>query len=243
MPSILYNYTPHELQELLDESNGYSDVLRKVGINPKGGNPKTLKKIIEEYNLDITKLNKNRSMLFSRNAYKTKEKIEFKLTDILNGKHPNYQSSKLLKRLVNEGYKEYKCEKCGITEWLNNPISLQLHHKDGNHTNNKLDNLIILCPNCHTQTDSYGGKTSRKNESNLQDKPRQNSVDKTPRIKKELPLTREELKYKIRKYPFVQIGKEYGISDNAIRKWCDKYNLPRSSKIIKSYSDEEWENI
>lgn len=56
-------------------------------------------------------------------------------------------------------------------------------------------------------------------------------------------ITREELKKKIRTIPFLQIGKEYGISDNAIRKWCKAYNLPFKTREIKSYSDEEWEKI
>ena len=60
------------------------------------------------------------------------------------------------------GLKEDKCEQCGISEWNNLPISLQLHHIDGNTNNNKLDNLMILCPNCHTQTDNYGSKNASK---------------------------------------------------------------------------------
>lgn len=55
--------------------------------------------------------------------------------------------------------------------------------------------------------------------------------------------TREELKNLIRNYPFTKIGERYGVSDNAIRKWCDSENLPRKSKEIKSYSDEEWDLI
>ena len=56
-------------------------------------------------------------------------------------------------------------------------------------------------------------------------------------------ITRELLKDLIRTKPFTHIGKMYGVSDNAVRKWCDKYGLPRSSKEIKSYSDEQWELI
>ena len=108
MASQLYNYTPTELQKLLDESNGYSDLLRKIGMNPKGGNPETLKRIIKEYGLDESKLNINRSKLYSKCAYDTHKKNSYSLEDILNGKHPNYQSSKLLQRLVDEGYKENK---------------------------------------------------------------------------------------------------------------------------------------
>jgi len=55
--------------------------------------------------------------------------------------------------------------------------------------------------------------------------------------------TREELKYLIRNYSFVEIGKNYGVTDNAIKKWCDGYLLPRKKSEIKSYSDVEWENI
>lgn len=56
-------------------------------------------------------------------------------------------------------------------------------------------------------------------------------------------ISREELKKLIRTTPFTTIGKQYGVTDNAVRKWCDKYNLPRKVKEIKSYSDEEWELI
>jgi 5-methylcytosine-specific restriction endonuclease McrA len=135
--------------------------LRKSGLNPKGSNPETLKRIIKEWNLNTKQMDINRSNLFSSMAFSTHAKVKISLEDIFNGAKPNYQSSKLLKRLVEEGYKEMKCEICGITEWLNKPISLQLHHKDGNGTNNELSNLQILCPNCHSQTDSYAGKSSR----------------------------------------------------------------------------------
>ena len=56
-------------------------------------------------------------------------------------------------------------------------------------------------------------------------------------------ITREELKFKIRNQSFVSIGKEYGISDNGIRKWCQNYNLPFKKKEINSYSNEEWDNL
>ena len=73
-------------------------------------------------------------------------------------------SSTLLKRLKDAHLKEHKCEKCGLTEWQGEYITLHLHHKDGNHNNNKLDNLEVLCPNCHSQTDSFAGKNTNKNK-------------------------------------------------------------------------------
>lgn len=59
----------------------------------------------------------------------------------------------------------------------------------------------------------------------------------------EMQVTREELKELIRTTPFTTIAKQYNVSDNAIRKWCDKFNLPKKSREIKKYTDEEWKNI
>lgn len=137
--------------------------MRKVGLNPKGGNPETLKKIINEYGLDTTRLDQNRKNLYATCAITTHNKTKTSLEDIFNGLRPNYSTALLLKRLVEEGYKEMKCEICGIDSWLGRKISLQLHHKDGKRINNSLENLQILCPNCHSQTDSYAGKNVKHN--------------------------------------------------------------------------------
>lgn len=72
------------------------------------------------------------------------------------------QSNKVRIKLLEEGYKQHKCECCGLESWLNKPIPLELHHKDGNPHNNTLKNYELLCPNCHTFTDSYRGKNSAK---------------------------------------------------------------------------------
>lgn len=74
----------------------------------------------------------------------------------------NIQSNKIREKLLREGYKEAKCENCGLTEWLDNPIPLELHHIDGNRNHNTLDNYQLLCPNCHALTESYRGKNSKK---------------------------------------------------------------------------------
>ena len=84
---------------------------------------------------------------------------KFELNDILSGMHPQYPTSKITPRLIKEGLKEYKCECCGIGNMYNGkPISLELNHIDGNNGNHKLENLELLCPNCHSQTDTYRSK-------------------------------------------------------------------------------------
>lgn len=239
MKSILYDFTPCELQKLLDTSDSYSDLLRKIGLNPKGGNPKTLHKIIEEYKLDETQLNINRKSLFSKCAEFAKRTNKIPIEDILSNKCTYYSSYKLLRRLVAEGYKEYCCEKCGITDWMGKTISLQLDHIDGNHNNNALENLRVVCPNCHSQTETYAGKNVDRSQSKRIQRV-ENIRQKTLRLP---PISRNELKILIRTIPFIQIGKQFGVTDNAVRKWCDKYKLPRKVSEIKKYTDEEWEKI
>ena len=72
------------------------------------------------------------------------------------------QSNKVRIKLLKEGYKEHRCERCGLETWLNQPIPLELHHKDGDRNNNSLDNYELLCPNCHAFTDTYRGKNVSK---------------------------------------------------------------------------------
>jgi hypothetical protein len=84
--------------------------------------------------------------------------LAFKIEDILDGKYPQYPTSKLSKRLVKEGYKKYECEVCGIDEYNGEHISLELNHIDGESSNHSLDNLQLVCPNCHSQTPTYRSK-------------------------------------------------------------------------------------
>lgn len=68
------------------------------------------------------------------------------------------QIPKLRKKLIEDGIKQQKCEQCGLSEWRGNKIPLELHHKDGNRFNNNLDNLEIVCPNCHSLTPNHSRK-------------------------------------------------------------------------------------
>ena len=90
-----------------------------------------------------------------------KKKPKMTLIEYLE-RSQDIQSNKVRTKLLQEGYKEYKCERCGLTEWLGEPIPLELHHIDGNRNNNTLENFQLLCPNCHAFTDSYRGKNCAK---------------------------------------------------------------------------------
>ncbi len=64
-------------------------------------------------------------------------------------------------RLIREGLKENRCERCGLAEWCGQPLTVALHHINGDRHDNRLENLEFLCPNCHAQTDNFAGRNGR----------------------------------------------------------------------------------
>lgn len=77
------------------------------------------------------------------------------LDEVLSGTHPQYHTYKLKHRLIAAGLKEHRCEECGLSDWNDKFIPIELDHIDGDRTNHRLHNLRMLCPNCHSQTTTY----------------------------------------------------------------------------------------
>ena len=80
--------------------------------------------------------------------------------DYLNNQR-SIQTYKLKLRLIREGLFEPKCYNCNLTSWRGHPVPLELEHKNGNPQDNSLDNLTLLCPNCHALTATYRGKNKK----------------------------------------------------------------------------------
>ena len=150
MKSKVYQVSDEEFKTIVANSFSYSDCLRALGLGTNGGSSTdVLKRRIQELNCSIEHFNKGKSS----GAY-----THYTMSEILV-KNSNYVAiSRLKKRLVNEGYLEYRCACCGISEWMNKPISLQLDHINGDNRDHRIENLRFLCPNCHSQTDTYAGK-------------------------------------------------------------------------------------
>ena len=149
------NWSDEALIKAVKNNLSYAGVIRELSLVPAGGNYSTIKRKIKELNLDISHFTGqgwNKGDRF-RPVVKPRE-----LKEILVENSTFVSTYKLKNRLLKEGLKEYKCECCGRTEWMNKPIPLELHHINGIQNDLRIENLQILCPNCHTFTDNYRGK-------------------------------------------------------------------------------------
>jgi hypothetical protein len=91
-------------------------------------------------------------------GHKKPWKNGFSLDDILAGKHPQYQTFKLKNQLFKAGIFKNECSICGINSWNGKSLNCELDHVDGNRFNHKIENLRIICPNCHSQTETFRAK-------------------------------------------------------------------------------------
>lgn len=137
------------LDKTIKESKTYTEVLRKLGLNPQGSNIRTLKKYISKYGISADHFDPSE-------ARKRKPKVFAK--DILNRETC---TASLRRCILRENLLEYKCSICGLDSWLGKKLSLSLDHINGDRKNNQLSNLRWLCPNCDSQQTTYRGRNKR----------------------------------------------------------------------------------
>lgn len=243
--SLLNSYSKEAFKEIVKNSNSWRDLGRNLGYNCNSGDlTNSLKKRVQEENIDTSHFK-----TVARNAIERNEENIFIENSTAN--------QKTLRNWYLKGnYTEYKCSICGQEPfWNGKEMSLILDHINGTNNDDRLENLRWVCPNCNSQLSTTGGRNIKKEKKynycidcgkEVSNKA-QRCMKCLAKIKTipldEMPITREELKLMIRNIPFTQIGAKFGVSDNAIRKWCDKFKLPRKVSDIKSYSDKEWELI
>lgn len=143
------------LARAVAESHSIRGALKKLRLAPAGGNYETIKKAIREYGIDTSHFTGQGHLRGKTHNYNTRPFREI----LVRGRFE--QTARLKRRLLAAGYKDHRCASCGLTEWLGQAIPLELHHKDGDRTNNLLRNLELLCPNCHAPTDNYRGKNKK----------------------------------------------------------------------------------
>lgn len=141
-------FSEEEVRKIVAESYSIREVARKMGYEPNGGSTaSSLKKMIEEYQIDTSH--------FTGQGW-NKGNYDYSKFDLGTYKKRGQSTIKPLVQLRGR-----KCECCGNTEWLGNPINLEIHHINGDRTDNRLENLQLLCPNCHSYTENYCRKKRR----------------------------------------------------------------------------------
>jgi len=146
-------YTEQEFIDAVKTSTSVRQVLNKLGLKEAGGNYAITKTRIKNLGLDTSHF---KGQAWNKGKKLGPKKLIEELL-VIDRKHP-YQSYKLKNRLLQEGIKTHQCECCGITEWNGQPAPLELDHINGINYDNRLENLRLLCPNCHAQTETYRGK-------------------------------------------------------------------------------------
>lgn len=156
----LRKYTEQQLREACASSVSIRQALIKLNVSPWGGNYEVFKKAVAYYSIDTTHFSGKASNSGDRHkGGTTPQPIE---DIIVHGLHPQVQSYKLKVRLIKEGYFVEACSNCGLDSWLGGKIPLELDHIDGVNSNNLLENLRLLCPNCHALTPTYRAKNIKK---------------------------------------------------------------------------------
>ena len=144
--------TTEELAAAVAASTSLRQVLSKLGKAEAGGNYETLKRQIAKHGLSTKHFVGKAWNKGQRNQSRQRP-----LSDYLEGGVP-INSNRLRQRLLRDQVLPYRCNCCGLERWQEQPIPLELEHIDGDHSNNALENLELLCPNCHALTATYRGR-------------------------------------------------------------------------------------
>ncbi len=145
--------TVEELRAAVASSRSLATVLRKLGCSVHSHTYRRLHKRIQEHAIDTSHLTGkawNRGLTMTSTTARPLE--EFLRDGVA------CSSNTLKKRLIREGVKEPTCETCGLRRWLGEPITLELDHINGHRDDNRLENLRLLCPNCHSATGNWRGR-------------------------------------------------------------------------------------
>lgn len=148
--SIIYNTNDEDFIKIVKTADSYSDIAKKLNLPAKGGNINTIKRRIKLLNLNPHFTRKNMKANLKRlvqSHYRSDKEIFCK--------NSNARRATLKRRIINEHLMPIECNLCYNKQWLEHKIPLELHHINGDSNDNRLNNLQLLCPNCHALTSNY----------------------------------------------------------------------------------------
>lgn len=222
-------WTDDQMRAALQTSETISDVLKKLRLTVRPGNYSTVHNFVQQHNISISHMTGKKCGRGNRN-------ISGPLESVLV-KNSTYSRAALKRRLIRDGILEQKCDICGqLPVWHGHPLIMILDHVNGVNNDNCLSNLRLLCPNCNSQQSTFCG-SNRKVQHRCSDCGAEVSrcAFRCKSCDEKLAITRsprkvtrpscEELQRMLQTSSWVSIAKQYGVSDNSVRKWAKRYNL------------------
>jgi hypothetical protein len=235
-------YDEPEARTAVAASRSYSEALRRLGLRPAGGNHATLKKHVARWGIPVDHFDPHATQRRRQGGTNAARPLAEILVE-----HSTYSRGHLKQRLYREGVKARACELCGQGEvWRGARMGLILDHVNGVADDHRLENLRIVCPNCAATFDTHCGRQNRQRracehcgEEFWPSHPRQRYCSRrcgrvAPPNGGPRPATR-----KVARPPYAQlvrevhalgwsaVGRRYGVSDNAVRKWVAQYARER----------------
>jgi transposase-like protein len=228
------------VREAVARSLSYAETLRRLSMRAAGGNPRTLKKWLRIWGISTDHFDPN-----AARGWRRGRRIALEAVLVADS---TYHRGHLKERLYEEGLKERRCELCGQDEiWRGTSMSLILDHANGKHNDNRIENLRIVCPNCAATFDthcgrnlprpverqcklcsrtyrpkrpeqrycsSYCGSRGQRRRGSGSPRPESRKVERPPY---------DQLLREVAQLGYSAVGRRYGVSDNAVRKWIRWY--------------------
>ena len=216
------------LEEAVKKSYCYSEVCRIFGIKrPSGGSYELIRNSIKDFDIDTSHFLGRAAYAGMRNSTYNKRKSP---NEILVIGHKYRVSHRILKRSLLESGVKYFCNICGLDSWLGKKITLHVDHINGDWSDCTIDNLRFLCPNCHSQTETFGGANIKKEkkeqffcecgkEIQKRSQTCRNCSDRKKRVVNR--PTKDILLSELEFNSYATLAKKYNVSQASIRRWVN----------------------